>query len=77
MAKMSIDAEFALHEFSVRYRASLAKDDSANALQAFLGGVKEQFAQEQAAQQQQAAESPSASHQQEQQHQVEEPEAGD
>lgn len=69
MAKPSIDAEFALHEFSLRYRAALAQTGGANALQSFLGTVKEQFAQEQQAHQ--GIEPPSASHQ----HAPEEPEA--
>jgi hypothetical protein len=72
MAKPSIDAEFALHEFSVKYRAGLAKAGSANALQSFLGGVKEDFAQEQQANRDQAIEPPAAANE----HKMEDPDEG-
>lgn len=74
MAKLSIDAEFALHEFSVRYRAGLAQqhDDSAKSLDTVRGAVREQYAQEQEARHDQPIEPPSAGAG----HQVEDPDAG-
>ena len=74
MAKLSIDAEFALHEFSVRYRAGLAQkqDDWEKSLSTVHGAVREQFAQEKEARQDQPIEPPSAGAE----HQVEDPDAG-
>jgi hypothetical protein len=74
MAKLSIDAEFALHEFSVRYRAGLAQkqDDWENSLDTVRGAVREQFEQEKEAHQNQPIEPPSAGSE----HQVEDPDAG-
>jgi hypothetical protein len=74
MAKLPIDAEFALHEFSVRYRAGLAQKqaDWEKSLGTVRGAVKEQFEQEQEARHDQPVEPPSA----EAGHQIEDPDEG-
>lgn len=74
MAKLPIDAEFALHEFSVRYRAGLAQKqaDWEKSLGTVRGAVKEQYEQEQEAHRDQPVEPPIAGSE----HQVEDPDAG-
>ena len=48
MAKLSIDEEFALHEFSVRYRAGFAKANPTpqESLDTVKDTVREQYEQE-------------------------------
>ena len=74
MAKPSIDAEFALHEFSVRYRAGLAlkQADWEKSLETIRGAVREQYEHEQEARHDQPIEPPSAGTER----QVEDPDAG-
>ena len=74
MAKLPIDDEFALHEFSVRYRAGLAQqqNDWEKSLSTVLGAVREQFQQEKEARHDQPIEPPSAGAG----HKVEDPAAG-
>jgi hypothetical protein len=74
MAKLSTDAEFALHEFSVRYRAGLAQQqaDWEKSLATVQGAVREDYAQKQEARHNQTIEPPSAGAG----HQVEDPDAG-
>jgi hypothetical protein len=74
MAKPSIDAEFALHEFSVRYRDGLAQKqaDWEKSLDTVRRAVREQYEHEQEARRDQSVEPPSAGSER----QVEDPEAG-
>jgi ABC-type transporter lipoprotein component MlaA len=74
MAKLSTNEEFALHEFSVRYRAGLAQQqqESQTSKDTVHSAVREQYEQEQQAQHGQGQEQPSQS----QSHQIEDPEAG-
>jgi len=48
MAKLSLNAEFALHEFSVRYRAALAKQPAVadHVMGQVKDAVREQYEQE-------------------------------
>jgi hypothetical protein len=74
MPKLSTDAEFALHEFSVRYRAGLAQkqDDWEKSLSTVQDAVRDDYAREQEARSAQASQPPSAGAE----HQVEDPDAG-
>jgi hypothetical protein len=66
MAKLPIDEEIALHEFSVRYRAGLAQQqaDWEKSLATVQGAVREDYAKEQEAHRDQPTiEPPSAEHQ--------------
>ena len=77
MAKLSIDAEIALHEFSVRYRAGLAQkhaESQQSGLDSFKGAVREQYEQEQQASHDKGIEPPSTAN--EHQQQMEDPDAG-
>ena len=74
MAKLPIDDELALHEFSVRYRAGLAQQqaDWEKSLATVQGAVREDYAKEQEARANQPIEPPSAGAE----HQIEGPDEG-
>jgi hypothetical protein len=67
MAEPSQREQLALHEFSVRYRAALAKQHptTEQSLETVRGAVREQFEQERAEQQSQPPEPPSQSNERE------------
>jgi hypothetical protein len=60
MPKLSLDAEFALHEFSVRYRATLAKQHeiTTECMRGINNAVRDQFEQEHQAKTSQGIEAP-------------------
>ena len=74
MAEISQKEQLALHEFSVRYRAALAKQHAATdkSLDTVRDAVREQYEQEQEARHDQPIEPPSAGTER----QVEDPDAG-
>jgi hypothetical protein len=75
MAALSQKDQLAFHEFSVRYRAGLAKKHAAaqqKGLDAFKGAVREQYEQEQQASHDSGIEPPSAGSE----HKIEDPDEG-